>query len=482
MAPVVAAQSDTPFMDRLRQSEEADGVKYNKPSMELLAQGIMSEEDDLQFAALVHMRRSLTRVAHPPVEEAINVPGLLRKIVSFLSHPSHEFQYEAVWILTNLSSGNEEQTTAVVEAGAVPFLMQLLHSPRLRIKEQSAWSLGNLSGDNAHLRDQLLHVGVLDALIEVALPDAPPKFLHQVVWTIQNFFRWKSPPCPLEYAQRVLPVLKPLVDWEDEEDEEHTISIAANATWTVCYIADSHVTTYDYIHGNFAAKFTDNLEGGFTNAQLPSLRTLGTLMSGSAEQTDRVLELGFLSQCRRLLWSPKPNIRKDTAWAISNVAAGTHLQIKRIIDEGLVPDLVTVANSDDISRVRQEGVWALCNMANAGHSMQVRFLASPANGVMAPLARMTHAECTPAILVAVLEAIFTLLSRGCDEDRYDNTRMLVEMNAVEKISMFAMSENEDEAAAARRIMNRFFPQDMEALAERLGEQRIGLNDNNDNNN
>lgn len=43
-----------------------------------------------------------------------------------------------------------------------------------------------------------------------------------------------------------------------------------------------------------------------------------------------------------LLRNTRRNIRKETAWALSNVTAGTKEQIQQVVDEGLLPELVRV--------------------------------------------------------------------------------------------------------------------------------------------
>ncbi len=98
----------------------------------------MSDEPARQLESTEHFRELLSlQKCNPPTDQVLACPGLLPRFVQFLSfHHAPQLQFEAAWVLTNISSGSSEQTRKVIESGAVPVFVQLLLSQNDWVREQ----------------------------------------------------------------------------------------------------------------------------------------------------------------------------------------------------------------------------------------------------------------------------------------------------------------------------------------------------------
>ena len=66
--------------------------------------------------------------------------------------------------------------------------------------------------------------------------------------------------------------------------------------------------------------------------QTPALRSVGNIVTGDDLQTQVIISSGALPALLSLLSSPKDGIRKESCWTISNITAGSPMQISAIIE------------------------------------------------------------------------------------------------------------------------------------------------------
>merc|ERR1719389_595640 len=169
-----------------------------------LVRQVASDNAQEQFQATQQLRKLLSVENNPPIQEVIQT-GAVPKLVELLKDISRpELQFEAEWVLTNIASGNADQTRVVVEAGALPLFIQLLQSPNLDVQEQAVWALGNIAGDSSNLRDLVLHAGGLFPIMAVLHSCEKNSMMRNATWTLSNLDRGKPPP-PFESVSPALP-------------------------------------------------------------------------------------------------------------------------------------------------------------------------------------------------------------------------------------------------------------------------------------
>lgn len=110
---------------------------------------------------------------------------------------------------------------------------------------------------------------------------------------------------------------------------------------------------------------------------IPSLRTIGNIVTGDDLQTQCIIDHGALPCLLSLLThNHKKSIKKEACWTISNITAGNKHQIQTVIDSALIPPLIHLLQTSEFD-IKKEAAWAISNATSGGTNDQIKYVRSP---------------------------------------------------------------------------------------------------------
>ncbi len=167
------------------------------------------------------------------IEKVVGL-GVLPALVKMISVGTTNMIIPALRTLGNIVSGNDQQTQAVIEAGALMSLSELLLNPKKSIRKETCWVLSNIAAGTAQQMNSLFNI-----------PDLVPRILRQLnsvtewdvrkeaAWVICNLLTSCAPPKIIEMIE--LGTIHPLCDLLSAGDSR-VILIALDALESVLRI------------------------------------------------------------------------------------------------------------------------------------------------------------------------------------------------------------------------------------------------------
>nr|UXY87329.1 importin alpha [Cryptomonas sp.] len=414
-----------------------------------LKEELLSNKMSTKLEATVEIRKILSIEKAPPIQEVID-SGMLPIFTEFLKNSDEiQLQFEAAWILTNVASGTSEQTSKIVNCGAVPVFINLIEHEHENIKEQSVWALGNIAGDSCEYRDLVLQENILCPLLKQIYLTCRVSFLRNATWTLSNLCRGKPGP-DIKYLDDILKGLAKLIFSEDTE-------ILGDVCWALSYISDgSDERIQLIIQFGIIQRIVELLMHKDFHVQTPALRTIGNIVTGNDIQTQMAINCSVLPCLLILLNSSKKSIKKEACWAISNIAAGNSDQIQALIDCNLFPTLIYILKNAELD-VKKEAAWAISNVTSGGKPKQVNYLIQ--QGCIKPMLDLLDSTDNRVIRV-ILEGLENILNVG----RINNNNILAneyakiieQAGGVEKLETLQHHSNNEIYEKSLKILEKFF--------------------------
>ncbi|XP_010045351.1 importin subunit alpha-4 isoform X2 [Eucalyptus grandis] len=380
-------------------------LRYLQPKLEhlpLMVQAVLSDDSSWYLAATTLIRKLLSTGESPLIDEVVRA-GVVHRLVEFLDADAFPLlQTEAAWALVNIASGTPVHTRLIIELGSIPKFVQLLRSLVADVQEQAVWALANIAGDSPNCRDHVLSGGALVPLL--AQLDGQPELtlMRSIAWTLSNLYRWKPLP-PFEQVKPALPALRRLIKSEDE-------AVLIDTCWALSFICDgSNHNIQSVLDAGFCPRLVELLVHPSPNVQVPTLKTVGNIVSGNEDQTQFVIEKQGLPPLYQILtenWDR--SVKEEACWVITNITAGNRNQIQAVIKANIIPPVVSLLQHAEF-KIKKEAAWAISYAVSGGSHEQIEYLVS--QGCIKPLCDFLTCS-DPEIITVCLDGVESILESG----------------------------------------------------------------------
>lgn len=188
--PRKAAEEPDPELEAL--SRMLDNFSWSGDAVESCARAIMDPNGSFpsKLKGLLQLKQLLStsrehvfRIAQDVIES-----GVLKGLVALTgAEVPSDLRLPAAFCLTNIAAGHDDQTAAVVAAGAIPKCLEMLRCPAENLRRQAIFCLANVAGSTPEFRKVLAsHSQYFSSIIFAVLHAKDPKVEELAGWNIRN--------------------------------------------------------------------------------------------------------------------------------------------------------------------------------------------------------------------------------------------------------------------------------------------------------
>lgn len=432
-----------------------------------------------------------------PIERVVElgvVPLLIRVLhgaQGVKAGPDIQVLIDVVWCLTNIASGTTKLAKCVLPSA--PYFISFLASGVVPLQEISAWALGNLAGESSDFRQVLTANGVLPPLCALLQSSTEVALLEEVAWCISNMAQGQAPLEQLLKANIVPALLAQL-------KKNSSPALVSQIAWLLSYFTAQNGAVLQLVvkaglvqqllalvhvplssaAAPFAAKASASSSSPLSSSSsspskalpkpqwahssdeevraeqarlIPYVRIIGHVAAGPDEYTDLLLQNKHTIEVLRLCLGAKHRaLKKEGAWAISNIAGGRaeHVTAVAVLLEPMCQLLVNT--QFDIQKEVAFGLW---NLARDPRSEQSLFRRMVGLGVVPCFMQFMMVPDAEANLLGLRFAQKLL------DTHPDGSVLVQEARGIDGLEHLMRSDNDELYEVSTRLMDKYFGEDVD---------------------
>ncbi|KAF2325110.1 hypothetical protein GH714_022826 [Hevea brasiliensis] len=122
----------------------------------------------------------------PMTKSKLIEAGVCPRLVELLLHSSPTVLIPALRTVGNIVTGDDTQTQCIINHQALPWLLNLLiHNYKKSIKKEACWTISNITAGNVNQIQAIIEAGIIAPLVQL-LQNAEFEIKKEAAWAISN--------------------------------------------------------------------------------------------------------------------------------------------------------------------------------------------------------------------------------------------------------------------------------------------------------
>ncbi|CAD2213705.1 Armadillo/beta-catenin-like repeat/HEAT-like repeat/HEAT repeat/Atypical Arm repeat, putative [Angomonas deanei] len=138
---------------------------------------------------------SISYIGDGPAErvQAVINAGVMPRMVELLASPAHEIRMPAIRAVGNCAAGEEAQTQLVVNLGVLPHLGNLMADSKRTVRKEVCWTISNIIAGTAEQTEAAVNSGVMVPVVQQALSAPELDVRREACFCVSNLLATRIP-------------------------------------------------------------------------------------------------------------------------------------------------------------------------------------------------------------------------------------------------------------------------------------------------